>query len=124
MSFPPFMLGEIGIVSSPLVPPGKVYLVKTPITYEHTPLRLLDLEPPSFELPASIRYGFELRFPKMPACVMVTNIIERRTGRQVWRDLMAMSERWKTRRQRRLDYRSNVRRCRRWAELKQRKGNT
>ena len=116
------MPGEIEVIASPLCPPGKVFMVSRPIEYEYTPLRLLEPEPPEkFELPASIRYGFELRFPKMPACVMATNLIERRTCRQIWRDLMATSERWKLRRQRRLDYRSNVRRRKRWAELRRRR---
>lgn len=112
---------DIEIIASPFCPPGKVFLVKTPIAYEHTLLRLLEPEPSKFELPASIRYGFELRFPKMPACVMLTNLEEHRTCRQIWRDLMAMGERWKLRRQRRLDYRSNVCRRKRWAELSRRR---
>lgn len=121
MSFPTFIPGEIEVIASDLIRPGKVYLVQKPVRFELGPLRLLDTEPPSFELPASIRYGFEFRIPKLPM-VIPLNVWEDRTCRQMWRDLMAMSERWMARRQRRLDYRSNVRRRKRWAELARRKG--
>ena len=115
------LLGVVQVISSPLIPPGRAYLVKAPIGYETTPMRALEFEPPRFDVPLSYRYGFEMRFPKPSAVVMATNYIERRTSRQMWRDLMARGERFRKRRQRRLDYRSNVRRRKRWAELRRRR---
>ena len=61
------LLGVVQVISSPLIPPGRAYLVKAPIGYETTPLRALEFEPPRFDVPLSSRYGFEMRFPKPSA---------------------------------------------------------
>lgn len=47
---------------------------------------------------------------------------DRRAPRQMWREAARKSQKCRARRQRRLDYGSNARRRKRWAEVKKREG--
>lgn len=103
----------------------KAYLVTRPIEFE--PLRFM----PVPKLEASDRadsfayYAYtSFRIPEPRYFASVDLAVEHRTLRQLWRDLTGPLVGRKTldRRQRRLDRQSNVRRRKRFAELKRRGG--